>query len=120
MPLICVGSVGEGICFLMYELLKSYLAKNNQQPTVMQCMMASGTAKLISALAFYPTEVVRLQLQQDSTKTYQKMLLDVRRDKNVIWLYRGLQFQLPKIVLSTMVMFGTFELLINCTHRLLY
>ena len=86
----------------------------------MQCMVASGTAKLVSALVFYPTEVVRLQLQQDSTKSYQQMLLSVRRDKNFIWLYRGLQFQLPKIVLSTMVMFGTFELLINCTHRLLH
>ena len=62
-----IGSVGEGACFLIYELIKSYLAKNNQQPTIMQCMIASGAAKLITLPVFYPVEVVRTQLQSDIT-----------------------------------------------------
>ena len=65
-----LGSVGEGTCFLMYKLLQlksyMYLAKNDQQSTVIQCMIASGTAKLITVPVFYPAEVVRTQLQKDN------------------------------------------------------
>ena len=64
----CAGSVGDGISLLIYELLRSYLAGNNQQPTVIQCMIASGVAKLAIASVFYPVEVVRIRLQKDSTK----------------------------------------------------
>ena len=62
----CIGSIGEGFYFLIYEQLKSNLAKNNQQATPLQFMIASGTTKLITALVFYPIEVVRIQLQEDS------------------------------------------------------
>lgn len=110
----CAGSVGEGFCFLIYEQLKSYLAKNNQQPTPLQCMIASGTTKLITALVFYPIEVVRIQLQGDSMNgSYQQILCKMWQEKK---FYSGLSLHLPKTVISTVIMFGTFELLIKCTH----
>lgn len=107
----------------------------------MQCMIASGTAKLITLPVLYPTEVMRTQLQNDITTRYIANMLDfhvlimkleyclcsywqilIRQSKGKCFpfFYGGLSLQVPKLVLGTMVMFGTYELLVHCTHSILH
>ena len=55
---------------MMYESLKSHIAKNDQQPTPSQCMIASGVSRFITALMFYPFDVLRTNIQKDYDARY--------------------------------------------------
>ena len=55
---------------MIYEILKSHLAKNDKQLTPLQCAIASGVTRFITAWMFYPFEVLRMQIQRDSVARY--------------------------------------------------
>jgi len=64
----CVGSLETGAYFVVYERLKSYFAnkQHSKLPSYIDYLLAASAAKLTGVLLFYPHEVIRTRLRQDS------------------------------------------------------
>ncbi|KJE97291.1 substrate carrier family protein [Capsaspora owczarzaki ATCC 30864] len=112
-----LGVVHVGIQFPLYERLKGYfLAQNPDHPLgPVQLMTSAALSKIVASVIWYPHEVVRarLQNQSQSPPKYHGVIHTVRltvQESGVRALYAGLFTNLLRVVPAGAITFTTYEM----------
>ncbi|XP_065667809.1 solute carrier family 25 member 36 [Hydra vulgaris] len=114
------GASETMIYFVLYEKIKSILNEKNSLSAV-DVITASFFAKTIAAISVYPHEVVRTRLRQESSafsgnRNYSgffQTLFKVFREERWAGLYGGMGAHLMRQVPNTVIMFATYEAVVN-------
>ena len=125
-----VGALETMMYFVLYEKMKSTLRQrsamqsddaspSSQQNSLWQYTVAAFTAKIIATIALYPHEVVRTRLRQepvDGVKLYTSFvqtLTKVFREERWNGMYGGLGARIIRQVPNTVIMFISYEYIVN-------
>ncbi|KAF5092432.1 hypothetical protein D0Z00_004589 [Geotrichum galactomycetum] len=129
-----LGVAESSIQWVLYERMKSFIrskeekrALSGAEPTQFDAVMswcatsgAAGAAKFLASLISYPHEVVRTRLRQapqENGKPKYTGLVNcfktVIKEEGFISMYSGLTPHLLRTVPNSIIMFGTWELIIR-------
>jgi len=117
-----IGASETVVYFVLYEQLKQYLSQKGEH-NLGPIDYAGGAflAKTIATISSYPHEVARTRLRQASEGNNGKKLycgfiqtiLKVWREEGLIGLYGGMGAHLMRQVPNTVIMFLTYESIVN-------
>ncbi|XP_065891484.1 solute carrier family 25 member 36-A-like [Dysidea avara] len=118
------GSLETGAYFVVYERLKIYFAnkQHSNLPSYIDYFLAASAAKLTGVLLFYPHEVIRTRLRQDSFaghrqyRSFVQTLLKVWSEERLAGLYGGMSLHLLRAVPNTAITFLTYEAIVSLVN----
>lgn len=120
-----VGLIHAGIQFPTYELIKSYChsmnCDHNENLATWQIIMASATSKMIASSVWYPHEVIRTRLQNQSEyeiskrkyKGFIHCVKTVLKEEGVGAFFGGLKFNLIRVVPAAVITLTSYESIIS-------
>lgn len=118
-----VGASETMIYFVLYERLKMILSNYEQKSklTPLEYVYAAFLAKSAATIAVYPHEVVRTRLRQESAKSTKDQIYKgfiqtfkkVYKEEGRVGLYGGMGAHLMRQVPNTVIMFLTYESIVN-------
>ncbi|KNC79123.1 hypothetical protein SARC_08472 [Sphaeroforma arctica JP610] len=116
-----VGVVHVGIQFPLYEILKVKFSSNYSEradTTTKAIILASATSKTIASVAWYPHEVVRTRMQNQSVPPFKYNNIlhcakTVVMEEGVRALYRGLPTNLFRVIPSCVITFTSYETILS-------
>lgn len=119
-----MGATETMIYFVLYEKLKLFLIDMNGKDDKLSAtdyICAAFLAKTIATISVYPHEVARTRLRQESSKLgnqkkyhgFFQTLLTVYKEERIAGLYGGMGAHLMRQVPNTVIMFLTYETIVN-------
>lgn len=118
-----IGSSETVVYFVIYERLKLIMSAHRGEHSLSPADYACGAfvAKSIATVSFYPHEVVRTRLRQESAKAnvkkvysgFMQTLKKVYVEEGWVGLYGGMGAHLMRQVPNTVIMFLTYESIVN-------
>eukprot|EP01134_Creolimax_fragrantissima_P004770 CFRG4770T1 len=114
-----VGVVHVGIQFPLYEMLKIHLTPiENPDSSTGAIILASAISKTIASVAWYPHEVVRTRMQNQSARPpkYKNILHCAKTiiiEEGPKTLYRGLVTNLFRVIPSCVITFTSYETILS-------
>jgi len=120
-----IGASETVAYFVIYERFKLMLASQNRDLSPLDYAYSAFISKSIATVSFYPHEVARTRLRQEATKkNCQKLyygffqtLKQVYKDEGWVGLYGGMGAHLMRQVPNTVIMFLTYESIVNFLTR---
>ena len=122
-----IGASETVVYFVIYEKLKQILASQKSERNLSPVDYVCGAfiSKSIATISFYPHEVARTRLRQESARTNSKKLYSgffqtlakVRSEEGWMGLYGGMGAHLMRQVPNTVIMFLTYESIVNFLTR---
>jgi len=122
-----VGASETVVYFVIYEKLKQLLSSQKGEHNLGPVDYACGAffAKTIATISFYPHEVARTRLRQESVRSNGKKLYSgffqtlkkVYTEEGWVGLYGGMGAHLMRQVPNTVIMFLTYESIVNFLSR---
>ena len=114
------GASETMIYFVLYEKIKSILDEKSNLSAI-DVITASFFAKMCAAISVYPHEVARTRLRQESSafhgnRNYTgffQTISKVYREERWVGLYGGMGAHLMRQVPNTVIMFLTYETVVN-------
>lgn len=121
------GASETVVYFVIYERLKIILSsqKGENGLSPVDFVFGAFIAKSIATVSFYPHEVVRTRLRQEEYRTNGKKLYTgffqtlakVHSEEGFVGLYGGMGAHLMRQVPNTVIMFLTYETIVNFLSR---
>jgi len=117
-----IGASETVVYFVIYERLKQILASHKgERLSPLDYVIGAFVSKSVATISFYPHEVVRTRLRQEATRiNSQKLyrgffqtLTKVFNDEGWLGLYGGMGAHLMRQVPNTVIMFLTYESIVN-------
>eukprot|EP01135_Chromosphaera_perkinsii_P000155 Nk52_evm51s32 gene=Nk52_evmTU51s32 len=115
-----LGVIHVGIQFPLYEALKIYIAKrNNHNPHNLpptELIAAASGSKVVASVAWYPHEVIRTRLQNQTAvpPKYVGIFSTLRlivREEGILAMYAGMGANLVRVVPAGAITFTIYEVL---------
>lgn len=123
---LCASYVGASetmIYFVLYERMKQMMGATheNEKLSPLGYITSAFVSKCTATIAVYPHEVVRTRLRQESVKDakdklykgFVQTLRKVYKDEKWAGLYGGMGAHLMRQVPNTVIMFFTYETIVN-------
>lgn len=123
---LCASYVGASetmIYFVLYEKMKQIMGTSheNEKLSPLGYISSAFVSKCTATIAVYPHEVVRTRLRQESVKDakdklykgFMQTLRKVYKDEKWAGLYGGMGAHLMRQVPNTVIMFFTYETIVN-------
>lgn len=123
---LCASYVGASetmIYFVLYERMKQMMGSTheNEKLSPLGYITSAFVSKCTATIAVYPHEVVRTRLRQESVKDakdklykgFMQTLRKVYKDEKWAGLYGGMGAHLMRQVPNTVIMFFTYETIVN-------
>ena len=123
---LCASYVGASetmIYFVLYERMKLMMGAthDNEKLSPLGYITSAFVSKCTATIAVYPHEVVRTRLRQESVKDakdklykgFMQTLRKVYKDEKWAGLYGGMGAHLMRQVPNTVIMFFTYETIVN-------
>ncbi|XP_057313122.1 solute carrier family 25 member 36-like [Hydractinia symbiolongicarpus] len=119
-----IGAAETMVYFVLYEKLKIFLTDVkvlDEKLTSIDYITAAFLAKSIATVSVYPHEVARTRLRQESSKLggkkkyygFFQTLAKVYKEEQMAGLYGGMGAHLMRQVPNTVIMFLTYETIVN-------
>lgn len=120
-----MGASETMIYFVLYEKLKLFrtdmIHNNKDKLSAVDYICAAFIAKSLATVSVYPHEVARTRLRQESAKHvgqkkyrgFFQTLLTVYKEERLAGLYGGMGAHLMRQVPNTVIMFLTYETIVN-------
>lgn len=118
-----IGASETMIYFVIYEKLKTVIAgnKDSYDLAATDYVLAAFLSKCCATISVYPHEVVRTRLRQESSKVgtkksyrgFLQTLRKVYKEEKWTGLYGGMGAHLMRQVPNTVIMFLTYEMIVN-------
>jgi solute carrier family 25 protein 33/36 len=112
-----VGISESSMQFVMYERLKTALAKPDVELTAAEYVMAASAAKMVAVAITYPHEVVRTRMREVAAegaerkyRTFTQTFGRVWMEEGALGLYGGMAAHMVRVVPNAGIMFLTYEL----------
>jgi len=117
-PAIFLGTTYVGLQMLFYNIYKNELFRNNKGLYVP--LLCGSFTGISNTLFLYPLDIIKRRLQVNGINNKKKIYKNVRNCVNkiiykegLIGLYRGLSISLIKVIPSSALQFGLYELLLK-------
>ena len=117
-----IGASETMIYFVIYERLKLILGDQSLEGklSAVDYICAAFLSKFIATVSVYPHEVARTRMRQESSNTgnnlyrgFIQTLVKVYREERFYGLYGGMAAHLMRQVPNTVIMFVTYETIVN-------
>lgn len=115
-----MGASETMIYFVIYEKLKAIMGEqevDKNKLSAIDYVLAAFLSKCFATISVYPHEVVRTRLRQESSSRiyngFFQTLKKVYREEKINGLYGGMGAHLMRQVPNTVIMFLTYEKIVN-------